>query len=545
MIVVDVARRRVAAPHRTRRRRAGRPRRVRATVSASLPPRRASSASPAEWPKRVVVGLEAVEVEHHQAATAISRGSVRCHQRRDVGEQLAPVAEAGERVGYRLGSRSSWWARMSAAAARAFSISARQQPRSRRRRSGGRAAPGTGSRRSSSDRRDDGKRQRQRPASIVLDLLGGVRRRRRPGRRAQGGRRPVGGWGIELVRRPRSRSARSCRRRRRALRLTPRKTISSSASRSSLDAKASPRRRTADCRRLRSCSNKLEPLVGLLDPGAAVARQHQQQRSKRQHEQHRAEPVFRRDRGQQTHRRQTRVDDPHQRDHLHLDARGHAGRDRLAQRRRGQVQKSAGHERDRQQRQVVKPERRGAGSQQHRGRADRVPAVGDREQQTLGRLRQRAKSHSAPSISPATASSGTVAGGSSTSIGTSTSWVGTTWPAPTGNSTRATRAYIATRSAATAGEKPAVAPGSASSPPAAARNSAPAANSAASSRREGRSPRASHESSSSRSAVPAPCGWSVVLSSTGVGFPFALSACDTGQRRHRRSATAWRPCPRP
>ncbi len=64
---------------------------------------------------------------------------------------------------------------------------------------------------------------------------------------------------------------------------------------------------------------------------------------------------------------------------------------------------------------------------------------------TADRIRRggtRPSAHSAtfPLTSPTATATGTTAGGSSSSIGTRMSWVGTTYPAPTGNSMRPTRA---------------------------------------------------------------------------------------------------------
>src|SRR3954468_4590750 len=114
--------------------------------------------------------------------------------------------------------------------------------------------------------------------------------------------------------------------------------------------------------------------------------------------------------------------------------------------------------------------------------------------------RPSVQSITVPISNPQATRPGAAAGGNTTSMGTSTTCVGSTCPAPTGNSTRATTAYSATSNAATSGWNGRAAPATASRPTVTATNSAPAAASTHSSRREARArSRASHVSSNSRS----------------------------------------------
>ena len=127
-------------------------------------------------------------------------------------------------------------------------------------------------------------------------------------------------------------------------------------------------------------------------------------------------------------------------------------------------------------------------------------ASGTADRIRRGGTRPSAHSTALPLTSPIATAAGTTAGGSISSIGTRISCVGTTNPAPTGNSIRPTTAYTATRSTATCGRRPAI-------PPvriwtaAAATNSPAAEASTTSSRWEARRSRASQLFSSSRSVA--------------------------------------------
>ena len=88
------------AARRTRRRRAGRRRRAPATAAASRSPSRASSASPAGWPKASLYSLKPSRSKSTSARGSLARGA---RQRvLEVGHQAAAVAQPGERVRERL-----------------------------------------------------------------------------------------------------------------------------------------------------------------------------------------------------------------------------------------------------------------------------------------------------------------------------------------------------------------------------------------------------------------------------------------------------------
>ena len=114
--------------------------------------------------------------------------------------------------------------------------------------------------------------------------------------------------------------------------------------------------------------------------------------------------------------------------------------------------------------------------------------------------RRAAQRATLPSTSAAAVSSGTVDGGSNSSIGTRITYVGTTYPAPSGNLTAvATSAYSPTSRSASQGSTRCAASAGAASGPATARNSTAAEPSTTSSRRLARCVRDSHDSSSRRS----------------------------------------------
>src|SRR5205823_8059692 len=108
-----------------------------------------------------------------------------------------------------------------------------------------------------------------------------------------------------------------------------------------------------------------------------------------------------------------------------------------------------------------------------------------------------------PRTRPAAVSSGTIPGGSRSSIGTRTMYDGTTYPAPIGNCTmREEIAYRSTSRPASSGSIPCELSAATASGIAKRRNSADAPVSTSISRRLARWERASHESSIRRSTAP-------------------------------------------
>ena len=124
------------------------------------------------------------------------------------------------------------------------------------------------------------------------------------------------------------------------------------------------------------------------------------------------------------------------------------------------IEDTAGDEGGDQHRKLAQPEPRGAGEQQDAAQVQ--PRATRRGSRRAGARTSRACGPSPSrraSSSPAATRNGTAPAGASTSIGISTSCVGRTLPAPTGNSTPARTAYRPTRTAAVARSNPAVACG--------------------------------------------------------------------------------------
>ena len=159
--------------------------------------------------------------------------------------------------------------------------------------------------------------------------------------------------------------------------------MSTSASRSSLAANASPIRRTAACSRLRSrtatsrrrcaCSMRLRRSPAM----------QQQQAGERQDEQDGQDVALGHLRGQKADRREARVDEPHEAEDVKLQRGGDPARGQLAQHRRAGVERAAGGERARQQREIAQVELGRARQQQDGGGPDGVPRVGNGEQQAV------------------------------------------------------------------------------------------------------------------------------------------------------------------
>ena len=127
----------------------------------------------------------------------------------------------------------------------------------------------------------------------------------------------------------------------------------------------------------------------------------------------------------------------------------------LAQHGAAGVEDAAADERGRQHGKIAQAELRGAGQQQDA--APVRPRARRRGSRRAGARTSRARGSSPSSrasSSPAATRNGTAPGGTSTSIGISTSCVGSTLPAPTGNSTPARIAYKPTRTAAVARSNP-------------------------------------------------------------------------------------------
>ena len=182
----------------------------------------------------------------------------------------------------------------------------------------------------------------------------------------------------------------------------------------------------------------LEAVLRVLDALAPVAGHQQEQSGQRQDEQDGEKVALRDLRGEEADRRQARVDDPDEPEHVELERGRDPARRELAQHRRAGVKQAAGGERRRQQRKVAQIEL--AARPPAAGRRPARPRATRRESRRAGGSsgpRRRIQSDKRPSSSPAATSSGTDAGGMSTSIGISTSCVGSTLPAPTGNSTPA------------------------------------------------------------------------------------------------------------
>ena len=172
---------------------------------------------------------------------------------------------------------------------------------------------------------------------------------------------------------------------------------------------------------------ELQAALGLLDAGVAIAGQQHEQRGEREDEQHGGRVAAGGEAREEADRRQAGVDHHDVREHLELQLRRDPARRRFAQRGGAGVEDAAAQQRGAQQRKVREVELRRAGEDEHERRPERVPCVGDREEQSQ---RGAAAAHEVREprarTRPMATSSGTVAGGSSTSIGTRTSWEGTT-----------------------------------------------------------------------------------------------------------------------
>ncbi len=131
----------------------------------------------------------------------------------------------------------------------------------------------------------------------------------------------------------------------------------------------------ASCSRLWACSMRV----------AAVAGEQHEQPGEREDEQDAGQVVDGRVAGEEADRRQAGVDEDHVREDLDLQVRRDAAGGRLAQRRGGGVEQAAAQQRQAQQRKVGEAELRRAGDDEHEGRAEGVPGVGDREEQSQGR----------------------------------------------------------------------------------------------------------------------------------------------------------------
>ena len=201
---------------------------------------------------------------------------------------------------------------------------------------------------------------------------------------------------------------------------------------SSLAANASPMRRTAACRRLRSRTASLKAVLGLLDALASIGGHQQQQPGQRQHEQDREDVAVSRLGGKEADRRQTGVDGPNQPEDVQLQRRRDAPRRALAQAWRTR----------RRRRNSPRTPPRAAGSSARPGseapatsstqrRPYGVPGVGNREQRGARTSRAREPSPtSRASKRPAATRHGTAPAGPARASGSSTRCVGSTLPAP-------------------------------------------------------------------------------------------------------------------
>ena len=406
---------------------------VRRELVAELGPEAREKRVACDVAEGVVVALEAVEVEHDQQARARRRRSV--SQRLDVGRQLAPVAEAGQRVADRFLAQRVVAEDVGRGGLRLADELAEQLDLVVW---NGRVAPSDADRAAGRGRPVDGERQRERPSGLVLDLLRQAGRRRRvvsrraarrrtrpPSPRAGVGARPsrteASGVGVERF----DRAAQHDVDERVDVELG-RECVAHAAHRS-LQAAALAYR-------------ELESVLGLLDALAPIAGHQQQQPGQRQDEQDREDVALRDLGGEEADRRQTGVDDPNQPEDVQLER----GRDALATRARAGwrdagVEEAAGHERGREHA-AARPGRAAAApaSEQHAGRPD--ARARRRESRTAGARTSRAariQSDSRAQQEPGGHEQRHRAGGTSTSIGISTSCVGSTLPAPTGNSTLA------------------------------------------------------------------------------------------------------------
>jgi hypothetical protein len=263
----------------------------------------------------VVVGLEAVEVEAHEQPRAGRLGGAQPGA--ELLGQLAPVAQAGQRIAERLlaqgvvaddvgGGRPPLRDQLGQ---QADLVVLERASRSRDAHGALERAPAL-----------DGERKRERPPRANADLLRVVRGHRgaaggvqgvvelchravgQPPRLVAAHRQPPD-VGVERLDRPANQDVHE------RVEVEPRGERVAHAADRRLQARA-----LAD--------GKRQSLLPLLDPPVAVARHDHQQAGQRQHRERRDEMVAGGEGGERSHGRQGRVHDPDERDDLDLKARG-------------------------------------------------------------------------------------------------------------------------------------------------------------------------------------------------------------------------------
>ena len=130
---------------------------------------------------------------------------------------------------------------------------------------------------------------------------------------------------------------------------------------------------------------ELQPALGLLDARAAIAGEQHEQPGEREDEQDAGQVVQAGVAGEEADRRQAGVDQHHVGEDLDLQVGRDAAGGGLAQRRGGGVEQAAAQQRQAQQRKVGEAELRRAGDDEHERRSERVPRVGDGEEQSQRR----------------------------------------------------------------------------------------------------------------------------------------------------------------